>query len=83
MSEYLYTIREMAKFMETSPAGLKALRRDGKGPRHIVQDGRVLYPASALAEWRRECERASSRARRGSATITATPTRRCEASVME
>ena len=54
MSEYLYTIRETAKFMETSPVGLKALRREGKGPHHIVQDGRVLYPASALAEWRRE-----------------------------
>lgn len=59
MSEYLYTIGETAKFMETNPAGLKALRRAGVGPRHIVQAGRVLYPASALADWRRECERAA------------------------
>jgi len=56
----MYTIRETAKFMETSPAGLKALRREGKGPRHVAQDGGVLYPASALAEWRSECERVSA-----------------------
>jgi len=60
VSEYMYTIRETAKFMETSPAGLKALRREGKGPRHVAQDGGVLYPASALAEWRSECERVSA-----------------------
>lgn len=60
MSEYMYTIRETAKFMETSLAGLKALRREGKGPRHIVQVGRVLYPASGLAQWRRECERVAN-----------------------
>lgn len=56
----MYTIRETAKFMETSPAGLKALRRAGEGPRSVVQAGRVLYPASGLAEWRRECERVAS-----------------------
>ena len=60
MSEYMHTIREVAKFMETSPAGLKALRCAGEGPRHIVVQGLVLYPASALAQWRRECERVAS-----------------------
>lgn len=51
MSEYEYTIREMAKIMETTPIGLKQLRLAGEGPAHVVRDGRVLYPISALSAY--------------------------------